>query len=181
MNIKIIEKSLLPFFLAIIFLIAFTWQFTYVYAFLINHFTHEKLSILYAHLFIYGFLIFNIFLFMMNTLNGLFIKSKVFIATIVMTLFVFYGFSYQTFLSNLNYFIDYPISINETMFMVLFIVSSLIYGLYTLGILFFNKLVPFSHSIIFLLMAFSYAIWFINTYAYPISEIVTKFEKSKLL
>lgn len=175
MNIKIIEKSLLPFFLAVVFLLAFNWQFIYVYAFLIEHFREEKLSILYTHLYLYGFLIFTLFLFMMNIFNTLIIKSKVFIATITITLFTFYGLSYKTFLSTLNYFINYPISENEIMLMVLFLVSTFIYGFYTLAILLFNRFVPFGHSMIFLIITVSYATLFMNAHAYPVTDIVNKF------
>ncbi len=174
MNIKIIEKSLLPLFLAAIFIVAYTWQFTHVYAFLIEHFKDEKLSFLYAHLFIYAFLIFTVFLFIMNFFNIL-IKSPVFITIIVISLFTFHTFTYETFLNSSQYFINYPLSVNETMLLILFIVTTIIYGIYTVGILFFNTFIPFSHSFVFLIIALSYSAWFINSYAYPISEILTKF------
>ncbi|CAA6799491.1 MAG: Unknown protein [uncultured Sulfurovum sp.] len=176
MNFKIVEKSLLPLLLATIFIVAFHWQFTKIYNFLIEHFTEEKLSILYTHLLIYSFLVFSIFLFFMNLFNNLLIKSKVFIVTIVISMFGFYAFSYETFLANINYFIQYPLSTNETMLMVLFVISILFYGLYSIGILLFNKFIPFSHSLVFLLISLSYALWFIQQHAYPILTILTKFK-----
>jgi len=174
MNLKITKKSLLLLFLATIFIVAFNWQFTYLYAYLIEHFKEEKLSILYAHLYIYTFLVFTLFLFSMNILNHLF-KSEIFIAVIAITLFMFYGFSYEIILAPLKYFKNYPLSDNELMLMVLFVVTTLIYGSYSFIIVFFNKLVPFSHSLVFLLIGLAYSAWFINLYCYPISTILTKF------
>ena len=174
MNLKIIEKSLLPLLLATIFIVAFNWQFTYVYTYLIEHFREEKLSILYAHLFIYTFLVFTVFLFFMNVFNHL-LKSRAFIATICIALFIFYGFSYEAIVNTLQYFINYPLTINKLMLMVLFVVTTLIYGSYSLLIVFFNKLVPFSHSFVFLLISLAYSAWFINLYCYPITTILTKF------
>lgn len=174
MNLKIIEKSLLPLLLASIFIVAFNWQFTYIYTFLIEHFREEKLSTLYAHLFIYSFLVFTIFLFFMNVFN-LLLKSKIFIAVIVITLFIFYGFSYIPILDTLKYFINSPQTVNDTMFMVLFVVTTFMYASYSLIIVFFNKLVPFSHSFVFLFIGTAYSAWFINHYCYPILTILSKF------
>lgn len=167
MNLKIIEKSLLPLFLATIFIVAFNWQFTYTYAYIVEQFREEKLSILYAHLYIYTFLVFTLFLFFMNMLNHL-LKSKLFIATITFTLFIFYGFSYEVILDPLSFFKNYPLKDNELMLMVLFVVTTLIYGTYSFLILFFNRFVPLIHSFVFLLIALAYSAWFIDLYCYPI-------------
>jgi hypothetical protein len=174
MNLKIMEKSLLPLLLATIFIVAFNWQFTYSYTYLIEHFKEEKLSTLYAHLFIYTFLVFTVFIFFMNLLNLLF-KSKVFIAVICIALFIFYAFSYESIIDPLQYFINYPLTVNGLMFMVLFIVSTFIYGSYSLSIVFFNKFVLFSHSLVFLLIGLAYSAWFINLHCYPIATILTRF------
>ena len=174
MNLKIIEKSLLPLLLATIFIVAFNWQFTYVYTYLIEHFRDEKLSTLYAHLFIYTFLVFTVFLFFMNILNHL-LKSKVFIAVICIALFIFYAFAYEPIIDTLRYFLNYPLTVYGTMFMVLFVVSTLIYGSYSLGIVLFNKIVPFSHSLVFFYIGIAYSAWFINHHCYPISTILTRF------
>ena len=174
MNLIKINKSLLPLLLATIFIVAFNWQFTHIYAYLLEHFKEEKLSIIYAHLFIYSFLIFTLFLFFMNILN-LLLKSKAFIALITISLFIFYGFAYKTIINNVSYFINYPLSTYETMFMVLFIVTTIVYSIYSLGILFFNRFIPFSHSVVFLAIALAYSAWFINLFCYPISTILTKF------
>ena len=174
MNLSTIKKSLLPLLLATIFIVAFNWQFTHVYAYLIEHFREEKLSTLYAHLFIYTFLVFTVFLFFMNTLNIL-LKSKTFIGTIVIALFIFYGFAHEAIINPLQYFINYPLSSYETMFMILFVVTTLVYGLYSVSILFFNRLIPFSHSLVFLYIVIAYSIWFIHHFCYPISTILTRF------
>ena len=174
MNLIKINKSLLPLLLATIFIIVFNWQFTHIYAYLLDHFKEEKLSMIYAHLFIYSFLVFTLFLFFMNLLN-LLLKSKAFIAAIVIALFIFYGFAHEAIIHNIHYFINYPLSVYGTMFMVLFIVTTLVYGSYSLGILFFNKFVPFSHSLVFLFIALAYSAWFINLFCYPISSILTRF------
>jgi hypothetical protein len=174
MNLKITKKSLLLLFLATMFIVAFNWQFTYIYTYLIEHFQKEKLSTLYAHLFIYTFFTFTLFLFFINLLNHLF-KSKIFIAVIAIFLFLFYAFSYEIILDPLKYFKNYPLSDNELMLMVLYVVSTFIYGSYSLGILFFNKLIPFLHSLVFLLIGLTYSVWFIDLYCYPISTILTRF------
>jgi len=174
MNLKITKKSLLLLFLATIFIVAFNWQFTYIYPYLIEHFRDEKLSILYAHLFIYTFLVFTVFLFSMNLLNHLF-KSKIFIAVIAISLFLFYGFSHEFIIDSLKYFKNYPLTDNGLMLMVLFVVTTLIYGSYSLSIVFLNKLVPLSHSLVFLFIGLAYSAWFINLHCYPISTILTRF------
>jgi len=174
MNLTKITNSLLPLLLATIFIVAFNWQFTHVYAYLIEHFREEKLSILYAHLFIYTFLVFTLSLFFMNLIN-LILKSKTFIATIVITLFIFYGFAYEAIIDALKYFINYPLSTYGTMFMILFVVTTLVYACYSIGILLFNKFIPFSHSLVFLAIALAYSAWFVNLFCYPISTILTRF------
>ncbi|CAA6820221.1 MAG: Unknown protein [uncultured Sulfurovum sp.] len=175
MSFKIIEKSLLPLFLATIFIVAFHWQFTTIYAYLIEHFTEEKLSTLYAHLFIYSFLSFSLFLFFMNLFNQFF-KSKLFIIIISIMLLTFYGLSYEIHYDPIKYFMNYPLTINGLMSMVLFLVSILIYALYSMFITLFNKLIPFSHSFILLFISLVYSVWFINFYCYPIATILTQFK-----
>ena len=174
MNLKIIEKSLLPLLLATIFIVAFNWQFTYVYSYLIEHFREEKLSTLYAHLFIYTFLVFTIFLFLMNLVNHL-LKSKAFIALICIALLLFYGLAHKPIVNTLQYFINYPLTVYGTMFLVLFVVTTMIYASYSVSIIFFNKFIPLNHSFVFLFIGLSYSIWFINLYCYPILTILTRF------
>jgi len=174
MNLTKITNSLLPLLLATLFIVAFNWQFTHLYSYLLEHFKEGKLSVIYAHLLIYSFLIFTLSLFFMNLFNTL-LKSKVFIGTVTIALFLFYGFTYEAMMSNILYFTNYPLSVYGTMFMVLFIVTTLIYGCYNLVLLFFNRFIPFSHSLIFLSIALVYSAWFINLFCYPISTILTRF------
>ena len=175
MNLKIIEKSLLPLFLATLIVIAFNWQFTQIYPFLVEHFTSSKLSILYSHLFIYTYLSLAIFTFITTVFNHYFVKSKLFVAVALISILLFYVFSYQILGDVFGYFINVPLSSNAIMGMVLFIVGTISYTLYALGVLFTQRFMPLSHAFIFLFLALIYAALFINHYCYPISEIMTKF------
>jgi len=177
MNIEILEKALLPFFLAVLVMVAFNSQFTHSYSFILEHFKDAKLSIQIAHLFVYSFLVLGIFLFLINTLN-LFVKSKVFITTTVVTLFTFYLLSYESLITNINYFIHYPLSTNTIMFMILFVVSVIVYALYSLLMPFFNNgQLPFLHSLTFLLIAVIYSAWFIHEHGYKLSTLYEKYSQ----
>jgi len=174
MNLKIIEKSLLPLFLSTLVIITFNWQFTKIYPFLIEHFTSEKLSVLYAHLFIYSYLSLTIFTFITIILNHFFITSKLFVAVTLISILLFYIFLHQVLGDVFSYFINYQLSGNAIMGMVLFIVGSIAYMLYALGLLFTQRFMPLNHAFTFLFLALIYATLFINHYCYPISEIMTK-------
>ncbi len=174
MNFKIVENSLPSLIIATIFIVAFTWQFPYIYQFLIETFKEERLSILYSHLFLYTFLTFTLFLFLIN-LTNYFLKSKIFIITTTLSIFIFYSLIYQAIVDILQYFITYPLTIKELLLMVLFIVTTFIYGSYSLMITLFNKFIPLSHSLIFFLISILYSAWFIHLYCYPIPTIMTKF------
>lgn len=175
MNFKIIEKAILPFLFAVLVIGLFIWYFPPFYSTLIEILRGEKLSIMHAHLFVYSFLAFNLILFFTNFVNTLFLRSKTFIITIVITLLSFYILSNEVFINSIRYFLDYPLSNNAIMFMIVFIVSTLIYSLYTLVILFFTTFVPLSHAFIFLCFSLVYAIWFIHTYGYPLSIVLEKY------
>jgi len=175
MNLKIIEKSLLPLLLATLIVVAFNWQFSHIYQFLIERFTSSKLSTLYSHLFIYTFFVLTIFTFIISLINHFTIKSKLFVATSIMMILIFYIFSYQIIIDTFKYFMHYPFSTNSIMGMVLFVVGSISYSLYALIILLTKQFIPLSHSFSFLILAFVYASLFINHYCYPISEIMSKF------
>lgn len=177
MTFKIIEKSILPFSFAVVIMLTFTWKFPSIYHLIIENFKEEKLSILYAHLFIYSFLAFNLLLFIGNIINTAFIRSKAFILTIVITTFVFYGLSHHTFLDTINYFLEYPLPQETLLLMILFIVSTLIYGIYSMITLIFNSFVPILHSFVFVTVAISYTLWFIHNYAYPLSTLSEQYSK----
>jgi hypothetical protein len=177
MTFKIIEKSILPFSFAVVIMLVFTWKFPSIYHLIIENFKEEKLSILYAHLFIYSFLLFNLLLFVSNVINTAFIRSKAFIMTIVVTTFVFYGLSHHTFLDTIYYFLEYPLPQEALLFMILFLVSTLIYALYSMLIAIFNGFVPILHSFVFFVVATSYALWFIHNYAYPLSTLSEQYSK----
>ena len=175
MYLKIIEKSILPLFFSTLIVGLFYWQFTYLYAYIIEKFTNDKLSTLYAHLFIYIFLVHILFVSINNLLNYFLIKSKLFIAVSIIAILVFYTLSYAVLDDVTNYFISYPLSDNALMGMVLFIVGTFSYSLYSLGILLFKNSIPLIHILVFSLLALVYSAGFIDTYCYPISEILTKF------
>jgi len=175
MNIKIIEKSLLPLFLATIVVVSFTWQFPKIYAFLIEHFTSEKLSILYSHLFIYTFLILTIFIFLINIINAFTVKSKVFVAVSIGMILFFYLASYDTLANILEYFVSSSLSQNAIMGMVIFVVGTLSFALYSVGVALFKSFIPLSHSLLFTLLALLYSALFINQYCYPFFDIMSKF------
>ena len=175
MNLKIIEKSLLPLFFSTLIVVAFNWQFSSIYPFLIEHFTSSKLFTLYAHLFIYSYLVLVIFTFITIFLNHFFLKSKLFIAITLLSLLLFYALSYQALGDTFSYFIHYKLSSSTIMGMVIFMVTSFAYLLYAVALLFTNKFMPLSHAFTFLILATIYASLFINHYCYPILEVMKKF------
>jgi hypothetical protein len=69
-----------------------------------------------------------------------------------------------------------PLSENAILGMILFVVGTLGYSLLSMGILFFKKVIPYSYIIIFTLLALAYAAWFIDSYCYPIGELLSKFQ-----
>ena len=175
MNLQLLEKAFIPLLLATLFIVAFELQFPHIYAYIIEHFKDEKLSTLYAHLFIYSFLSLSLFSYFLTLFNNFFIKSYLFIGISIFILLIFYGLSYQVFIDSIKYFIDYPLSNNAIMGMILFVVSSFGFVLYSLALAIIKKLIPFSHATVFFLFATLYSAFFIDKYCYPISEIMTKF------
>jgi len=174
MNIKIIENALLPLFFATLIVVTFHWQFINIYPYLIEHFRVEKLSILYAHLFIYTFLVLTLFIFLITLIDKYMIKSKLFSTVAILMLLSFYLFSHTTLGDIFNYFISYPFSTSAIMGMVLFVVSSISYSLYTLISLFLKNSIPISHAFIFTFLSILYSALFINHYCYNIFEIMEK-------
>lgn len=175
MNLTIIEKSILPLLFSTLLVGAFYWQFTSIYPYIIQHFTEDKLSILYAHLFIYSFLSYVIFITISNLLNHYFIQSKLFLILSITIIFIFYGLTYTVYYDIVDYFINFPLSNTALMGAILFIVGTFCYALYSIFLTLFNRTIPLSHIVIFTLLALFYAIGFIDTYCYPISEIRSKF------
>ncbi len=172
MNLQLLKKAFIPLLLTTIFIVAFELQFPYIYNYLIEHFKDEKLSILYAHLFIYSFLILSIFGYLMTLINHFFIKSYLFIGLSMFMLLIFYGLSYKVFIDNLNHFIDYPFSKNAIMGIILFTVSTFAFILYSLIFAILKKLIPINHATIFFIFDILYSAFFIDEYCYPISEIM---------
>jgi hypothetical protein len=69
-----------------------------------------------------------------------------------------------------------PLSENTLMGMMFFVIGTLLYSFYSMGILFVRTVIPYTHLLIFTLLALIYAGWFIDNYCYPIEEFPSKFE-----
>ncbi len=171
MNLQLLEKTFIPLLLTTIFIVAFELQFPHTYGYLIEHFKDEKLSTLHAHLFVYSFLSLSLFSYFLILINNFFIKSYLFIGLSMFMLITFCGLSYHIFIDSLKYFISYPLSSNAIMGMILFMVSTFGFMLYSLTFAILKKLIPISHATIFFIFALLYSAFFINKYCYPISEI----------
>jgi len=176
MNLNFIQKSVFPLFFATIFLGVFYWQFTHIYPFVIEYFRKEKLSLLYGHLFIYSFLVQVLYVSLINLINNYLIKSKIFLITSIGILIIFYLISFSHLNNILQYFINYPLSDNAIIGIIFFVVLTFGYSLYSIISPFIKNFIPLSHLFIFTLLATLYSGMFINTYCYPISEIITKFQ-----
>jgi hypothetical protein len=175
MSINLIQKSIIPLFLATLLLGVFYWQFTFLYAFLLEKFTEEKLSVLYSHLFIYSFLILTFFVSFINLFNYFIIKSKIFVSVTILTLLIFYALSYTTYVDIFQYFISLPLSDNALIGSIFFIVGTFSYALYSIIRLWIYKFIPLTHMMIFTLLSLGYSAFFIDTYCYPVADILTKF------
>ena len=172
MNLQLLEKAFMPLLLSTIFIVAFELQFPRTYSYFIEHFKDEKLSVLYAHLFIYSFLSLSLFSYFLTLINNFLIKSHFFIGLSMFMLLVFYGLSSEVFIDSLKYFIDYPLSSNAIMGMILFVVSTFSFVLYSLTFAIIKKTIPLSHATLFFLFSLVYSALFIDKYCYPISEII---------
>jgi len=174
MIITLIQKSIIPLFVATLLLGGFFWQFTMLYGSIIEHFTEDKLYVIYSHLIIYTFLSFTWMLSIIHSLNHLFFKSKTFIAVPLASILIFYTLSYNIFYNLFLYFVEFPLSENALMGLVLFIVTTFGYALYSLLLLFFNKFVPIMHVLIFTLLETVYSLLFINQECYSILDMFNK-------
>lgn len=175
MSINLIKKSLLPLFLATILLGGFFLQFRIIYPYLIDNFRDEKLYVLYSHLTVYTFLVLIIFTSFSNLINHFFLKSKIFITVTILTLLIFYILLAPIIGDFLDYFIHLPLSEDGFMGIIIFLVTTFGYAIYTLIVLFFNRFIPLSHIFIFFILGLGYSIFFINGYCYPILDIFSKF------
>ena len=175
MSLKLIQQSIIPLFLATLFIGLFYFQFQYIYPFIIENFRNAPLLLLYSHLFLYIFLVLVIFTSFMNFINHFILKSKAFIAVGMIVVLLFYLFSSSIIVDILSYFIDYPFNENSIMGIILFMVASFGYSIYSVGILFFNRFIPLSHLFVFLLLSLIYTAGFIDTYCYPVEDFFNKF------
>jgi len=175
MYLRLLQQSVIPLFLAVLFIGLFYFQFLYTYPFLIENFREEPLFMLYSHLFLYAFVILVLFTTLVNTINHFFIKSKVFVISTLLTLSVFYMVIYPVISDLFNFLLEYKFDETTTMGIVFFIISSLGYILYSLIIMAFKRFIPLSHTLFFLLVSLLYSALFINYYCYPIGDFFNKF------
>jgi hypothetical protein len=175
MIIPLIEKSIIPLLIGTLLLGGFFWQFTTIYPFIIEHFTESTLYVLYSHLIIYTFLVFILVVSLINLLNYFLLKSKIFIVITLLTLLMFYILSYNVFSNLFFYFLNFPVSEDTIMGLVLFIVTALGYSFYSLVVLFFDKFIPLTHIFIFTSLGVAFSAFFIHSNCYPITDILTKF------
>ena len=150
----------------------FYWQLNSVYSTIIEKFKDEKLLTLHTYLFIYLFGVYMLTMGVINLINYTILKDKLFVQITSFTLLLFYGFLFQEFYHIIEYFIDYPLSQNTIMGIFFFVLLSFGFSLYSILILFFKEDIPLSHTLIFLLLGISYALYFIHHYGKPLSEIM---------
>jgi hypothetical protein len=174
MSINLIEKATIPLLVATILLGGFYWQFITIYTYIIEHFTTSKLSVIYTYLIIYSFLILILSVSFINFLNHFLLKSKTFITITIGTLLLFYALSYNVFVDLFRYFLSLPLEEDAFMGLILFTVMSFSYALYTLFIPFFSRFIPLVHVLLFTLLGLGYSVFFISSYGYPMSEILSK-------
>ncbi|HHB94690.1 MAG TPA: hypothetical protein ENK88_06065 [Campylobacterales bacterium] len=167
-----IFQSIIKFIPALLYSIAFLglfyWQFLSVYDFIIHNFTQSKLFVLFGYLFIYIFFISIVATSTINILQKYLIKAKTFVIITVITLLIFYILSFDDFYHIIDYFIQFPLSSTAIMGMIFFIILSLGYALYSLGILYFRDSIPISHILIFLFLGVIYSVGFIHIYCMPL-------------
>ncbi len=175
MSINLIKNSLLPLFVATLLVGGFFFYFRIIYPSIIETFTSDKLYVLYSHLIIYIFLVLILFTSFTNLVNHFFIKSKIFISVIIITFLIFYSLIYTLIGDLLDYFIKLPLSENSLMGLIVFIVTTFGYAIYSLVLLLFNRFIPLSHIFIFTIIGLIYSALFINSYCYPVLDIFTKF------
>jgi len=153
---------------SIVFLAIFYWQFLFVYDFIIHNFTKSRLFVLSGYLYIYTFLIPIIAISIINLLKKYIIKEKSFVVITVVALLSFYILAFDDFYHIIEYFIKFPLSSITITGMIFFIILSLGYSLYSLGILYFKDSMPISHILIFLFLGVFYSVWFIHYYCQPL-------------
>jgi len=153
---------------SIVFLGLFFWQFISVYGFIIDHYKESKLFILYGYLFVYLFGVSIVAVTLINLIHRYLIKSIAFVTISIITLLIFYGLSFSDSYHIIDYFISYPLPSDSIMGMIFFIVLSVIYSLYSIGILFFKESIPLSHIVIFLGVGTAYSVGFIHYYCMPL-------------
>ena len=150
----------------------FYWQFNTVFSTIIESLKEERLLTLYSYLFIYLFGVYIFTIGVINLLHHSILHNQLFVQITSLILLLFYGFSFQEFYHIIEYFIEYPLSSNSIIGVFFFIFLSFGYSLYSIIILIFKEHMPLSHTLIFLLLALLYALYFINSYGTPLENML---------
>jgi hypothetical protein len=174
MNINLIQKSIIPLTLSTLLIGSFYGQFTYNYSYIIENFKAEKLSSIYSYLFIYSFFILTLFISIANTINYFFLKSKLFISIVVIALLSFYALLFEPLGNIIHYFLRLSFDESMVMGMVMFVVSTFGYALYSLILVPFNRFIPLLHVALFTLFSLLFSLFFIDSFCMPIGEFLTK-------
>ena len=153
---------------SIVFLGLFYWQFISVYGSIIEHYRESKLFILYGYLFVYLFGVPLVTVSLINILHKYLIKNIAFVVVSIATILIFYGLSFGQFYHIIDYFIDYSLPYDSILGMIFFIILSIIYGVFSIAILFFKKTIPLFYIVIFLGIGTVYSISFIHYYCMPL-------------
>jgi hypothetical protein len=92
-------------------------------------------------------------------------------------LLIYYILSLPIIEDVLNYFmVSNPLSENATIGMIFYIVGTVGYSILSIGILFFKRVIPYSYILIFTLLTLAYSAWFIDSYCYPIEELLSQLQ-----
>jgi hypothetical protein len=153
---------------SIVFLGLFYWQFISVYSFIINYFTQSRLFVLYGYIFIYLFGVKIVTISLINLLNKYLIKRASFVVVTIGTLLIFYSLSFHDFYHVIDYFIKFPLPYNSIMGIIFFIILSLGYSIYSIGVVFFRDSMPLNHILILFILGVAYSSGFIYYYSMPL-------------
>jgi hypothetical protein len=128
----------------------------------------SKLFVLYGFLFVYLFWILMVAVSLISLLHNYLLHNKSFVFVTVMTLLLFYGISFSDFTHVIDYFVNYPLPSSAIMGMIFFMVLTVGYGLYSMGVLFFIEEMPLGHLLIFVILGLIYSSGFIHYYCMPL-------------
>ena len=173
MIIRSLTRSIPALIMSTLVLALFYWQFNYIYEEIINYFREERLSLMFAYLFIYLFGIHIATMTLTNLLHYI-IKHPAFVFIVGVTLLIFYGFSFKEFYHIIEYFIQYPLPYRDIIGIIFFMILTFGYTLYSIAILFFKRAAPILHVAIFSFVGIGYALYFSSQYGMPLKQLITQ-------